>query len=61
MVNNIKTLFNTRENVLKLYDDYAELMIETKSYFLQGKGIKISTPKQILQRLPVALARKLLK
>ena len=48
IIENTKILFNAWEKVLKLYHYYAELISEAKSRFLQGKGIKLLTPKQML-------------
>ena len=38
------------EAVIKFFDDFSLLAI-------QGEGLKILTPKQTLQRLPIALAQ----
>ena len=54
---NIKNLYNSREKVLKLYNDYAKIISEAMYEEKQGTGIKILTPKQMLQRLPIALAQ----
>ena len=54
VINNIKTLYESREKVIKLFDDYSRLVSEAKHKAKYWKVIKISTPKQILQRLPIA-------
>ena len=40
-----------------LQNDYAELISEKDSCLLPGKRIKLLTPKQIFQRLPIVLAQ----
>ena len=45
-------LYKGRKNVIKFYDDYSSMVAEAK-----GTGLKILTPKQVLQRLPIALAQ----
>ena len=57
-INNIKNLYNSREEVLKMSNDYARNM--SKNIYdskQEGTGLKILTPKQMLQRLPIALAQ----
>ena len=54
---NIKNLYNTRDKVIKLYNDYAKIISEAIFKAKQGAGCKILTPKQMLQRLPVALTQ----
>ena len=54
-------LYKARNEAIKFYDDYLLMMSELKSKAKQnetkGKGLKILTPKQMLQRLPIALAQ----
>ena len=51
-------LYNARNNVIKLYDDYSLMASEAKkSKATKGTGLKTITPKKILQRLPIALAQ----
>ena len=54
-------LFRTRNEAIKSYDDYSLIMSEAKRKAKQnetkGTGLKILTPKQMLQRLPIALAQ----
>ena len=58
---NIEMLYKARNEAIKLYDDYSLLMSESKSKAKQneteGTGLKILTTKQMLQRLPIALAQ----
>ena len=57
---NIEMLYKARNEAIKFYDDYS-LMSEAKTKARQnetkGKGLKILTPKQMLQRLPIAPAQ----
>ena len=48
-------IFITQEK--KLYNGYANIMSEVMYKAKQRTGIEILTPKQMLQRLPVALAQ----
>ena len=54
---NTETLYKARNEVIKFYDDYSLIMSEAKVKVTKEKGIKILTPKQILQRLPIVLAQ----
>ena len=57
-VDSIKNLYNSREEVVKMFNDYARNM--SRNIFdskQEGTGLKILTPKQMLQRLPIALAQ----
>ena len=40
-----------------LFDDYSRIVSEVKYKSKYGEGLKILTPKQMLQRLPIALAQ----
>ena len=57
-IDNIKDLYNSREEVVKIFNDCARNMsrniYDSKQ---EGTGLKILTPKQMLQRLPIALAQ----
>ena len=55
---NINTLFNARNNAIKFIEDYGSVILEAKRLAKQeGTVLKILTPKQMLQRLPIALAQ----
>ena len=54
---NFKNLYNSKDKVIKLYNDYAKIISEGMYKTKQGTGIKILYHKQILQRLPMALAQ----
>ena len=50
-------LYKARINVTKSYDDYSSMILEAKNEATKGKLLKILTPKQMLQRLPIALVQ----
>ena len=54
---NIKFLYESRKAVIKLFDEYSSTASEIKHKGKYGEGIKILTPKKMLQRLPIALAQ----
>ena len=57
-IDNIKNISNSREEVAKMFNDYVRNMsrniYDSKQ---EGTGLKILTPKQMLQRLPISLAQ----
>ena len=40
-----------------MFNDYSLIALETKHKVKYGKGLKILTPKQVLQRLLISLAQ----
>ena len=58
---NIEKLYKARNEAIKFCDDYSLMMSEAKSKAKQnetkGTGLRILTPKRMLQRLPIALAQ----
>ena len=56
-IKNIKNHYNSGEKAIKLSNDYTEIRSEATCNTKQGTQPKILTPKQILQRLPIALAQ----
>ena len=56
-IDNIENLHNLREEVVQTFNDYAKNLSRNIYYSKQGTGLKILTPKQMLQRLPIALAQ----
>ena len=60
VINNLEKFYNSREEVINFFRDYIEMLSDAKYDAKQdetrGKGLKILTPKQMLQRLPIALA-----
>ena len=49
--------YKPRNNVIKFYDDQSSTASEAKHKATKGAGLKILTPKQMLQRLPIALGQ----
>ena len=55
-INQIDALYNTerlykaRNSVIKFFDDYSSIISEAKHKTYHGEGIKLLTPKQILQK-----------
>ena len=48
----------SKKRGIKFYDDYSSMASEARNKAKnEGKGFKILTPKQMLQRLPIALAQ----
>ena len=56
-MNNIKTLYELREKVIKLFDDNSRIASEAKYKRKLGEDLKILILKQMLQRLLIALAQ----
>ena len=61
MVKNLDKFYLSREEVINFFTDYIEMLSDAnhnaKQNETKGKGLKILTPKQMLQRLPIALAQ----
>ena len=49
--------YKARNEAIKFYYGYSSMMSEAKLKATKGTGLKILTPKQLLQRLPIALAQ----
>ena len=45
------------EKIIKVFRDYSYLLSEVKYKAKHGKGLKILTPKQVLQRLLISLTQ----
>ena len=56
-INNIKSLYNSREKVVQMFNNYAKNTSRNIYKSKQEIGIKILTPKQMFQRLPIALVK----
>ena len=56
---NINILFNARDNVIKYVEDYSSMILEAIKLAREQEreGLRILTPKQMLKRLPIALAQ----
>ena len=50
-------LYKARGKAIKFYDNYSSMMSEAKYRATERTGLKILIPKQMLQRLPIALAQ----
>ena len=48
-------LYKARKEAIKFFDDYFSMMSEAKDKATKGTGFNMLTPKQMLQRLPIAL------
>ena len=53
---NINLLYKSQEAVIKLFNNYSSIVSEAKYKSIHEEGLKILTPKQMLQWLPIALA-----
>ena len=53
-------LYKAKNEAIKFYDDYSLIASaaknKSKNQTAKGKGLRILTPKQLLQRLSIALA-----
>ena len=54
---NIEILYEARNGVMKFFDEYSSIVSTTKHEATKGTGLKILTFKQMLQKLPIALAQ----
>ena len=53
----IKLFYELREGVIKLFNDYSSTVSEAKYKEKHWEGLRILNPKQMLERLPIALAK----
>ena len=60
-IRNVKNLYDSRQKVIDLFHNYSKIKSESiyrsKHDETKGKRLKILTPKQMLQRLSIALAQ----
>ena len=60
-IKNVENLYNSRQSIIDLFNDSAKVRskatYEAKQDQIKGAGLKILTPKEMLQRLPIALAQ----
>ena len=60
-INNLEKFYISREKVINFFKEYIEMLSDAnynaKQNKTEGKGLKTLTPKQMLQRLPIALAQ----
>ena len=61
MINNVEKFYSSSEEVINFFRDYIEMLsdanYDAKQNETMGTGLKILTPKQMLQRLLIALAQ----
>ena len=63
VITNLDKFYHSREEVINFFRDYTKMMLDAGYNAKQNKteqdgtGLKILTPKQLLQRLPIALAQ----
>ena len=61
MTNNLEKFYNSREEVIKFLRDYIEMLSDAnynaKQNETKGAGLKVLTPKQMLQIFTIALAQ----
>ena len=50
-------LYKSREAAIKLSDNYSSIISEAKYRSIHGNGLKILISKEMLRRLPIALAQ----
>ena len=50
-------LCKARNSVIEFFEDYSSMVSEAKLKTITGTWLKILTPKQMRQRLPIALAQ----
>ena len=59
VINNLEKFYNSREEVINFFRDYVEMLSDAnynaKQSETKRKGLKILTPKQMIQRLPITL------
>ena len=53
---NTETLYKARNEAIEFYDNYSSMMSEAKLKATKRAILKLLTPKQMLQRLPITLA-----
>ena len=60
-IKNVRTLYDSRRNIIDLLNDNAKIRSEaiykSKQNKTEGTSLKMLTPKQMLQRLSIALAQ----
>ena len=61
VINNLENLYISREEVINFFRDYGKIVLDaaykSKQNETKGKGLKILTPKEMLQRLPISIAQ----
>ena len=61
VITDLEMFYKSREEFFNFFRDYAKMMLDSgyksKEDETKGTGLKVLTPIQILQRLPIALAQ----
>ena len=61
VIDNLNKFYHSREEIINFFRDYIEILsdanYDAKQNKIEGTGIKILSPKEMLQRLPIALAQ----
>ena len=61
VINNLEKFYKSSEEVINFFREYRKIVLDaynkSKENENKGKGLKILTPKQMLQRLTIALAQ----
>ena len=56
-IENITKFYKSREQIIKFHNDYFQVIHKATYISKYRKGLKILSPKQMLQRSPIALAQ----
>ena len=56
-IENIRNLYNSRQTIIDLFNDYTKIISEAKYKAKYGEEHETLTSKEMLQRLPIALAQ----
>ena len=54
---NTEMLNKARKEIINFYDDYSSMVSEAKTRGTKGTGLKRLIPKEMLQKLTIALAQ----
>ena len=57
ILHNIEMHYKEINAAIKFSDDYSSMVSEAKHEATKEPGLKMSTPRKMLQRLPIALAQ----
>ena len=61
MINNLEKIYLSREEVINFFRDYIQMLsdanYDARKNETKETGLKILTPTQMLQRLPIAVAQ----
>ena len=54
---NIEMFYKARNEAIEFFGNYSSMIFEAKNKATKWTGLKILTPKQMLQRLPITLTQ----